>query len=116
MYSGLDVDRNYWSDYTTLHPEATEVGRTGVWDTPYVCVRLNGNEGEPIMFDNHPLVNPIKGAGAPEVDDNTKPAPTASTEEQKPELFSTALIIIATVAVFMIIVGTSLLVYFKKHK
>jgi len=27
---------NYWSDYTTKYPNATEVDNTGIWNTPYV--------------------------------------------------------------------------------
>lgn len=26
---------NYWSDYTVRYPNATEIGSSGVWDTPY---------------------------------------------------------------------------------
>jgi len=114
LYSGLDVDRNYWSDYSALYPDAKEVGRTGVWDVPYGYVRLHG-DGDPIMFDYHPLVYPIKGAGAPEVDDNTEPVPTASMDEHNLESFPTTLII-ATVVVSVIIVSTILLMYFKKRK
>lgn len=42
------VDRNYWSDYSTRYPNASEIGNTGIWDTPY--------EGHEAFTDNHPLV------------------------------------------------------------
>jgi len=45
------VDRNYWSDYLTRYPNATEIGNTGIWDTPY--------EGHEFFTDNHPLVEPV---------------------------------------------------------
>ena len=45
------VDRNYWSDYQTKYPNATEMGATGIWDTPY--------EGHEAFTDHHPLVKPI---------------------------------------------------------
>lgn len=46
-----NVDRNYWSDYTTKYQNAKEVGNTGVWDTPYEY-----SEG---TVDNNPLTKPI---------------------------------------------------------
>jgi parallel beta-helix repeat protein len=39
---------NYWSDYSTKYPNATQVGAT--WNTPYVIKTNN--------VDNHPLVVP----------------------------------------------------------
>jgi hypothetical protein len=30
------VDGNYWSNYTAVYPNATALGNSGVWDTPYV--------------------------------------------------------------------------------
>ena len=115
LYSGLDVDRNYWSDYAELYSDAKEVGRTGVWDTPHVCVRLHGDYGDPTIFDYHPLVYPVNGVGAPKVDYTTEPGQTVTTDEHKPEFFPTVLIIVL-VAVLVIIVSINLLVYFKKRK
>jgi parallel beta-helix repeat protein len=40
---------NYWSDYLTKYPNATEVGSSGVWNTPYVIDTSN--------IDHYPLVN-----------------------------------------------------------
>jgi len=45
------VDRNYWSDHLTRYPNATEIGDTGIWDTPY--------EGHEAFTDHHPLVKPV---------------------------------------------------------
>jgi len=38
---------NYWSDYLTKYPNATQVDSSGVWNTPYVIDTNN--------TDNHPL-------------------------------------------------------------
>ncbi len=40
---------NYWSDYLTKYPNASEVGSTGVWDSPYV---LDANN-----VDHYPLIS-----------------------------------------------------------
>jgi nitrous oxidase accessory protein len=41
---------NYWSDYTTKYPDATEVDNTGIWNTPYVIDENNK--------DSYPLTAP----------------------------------------------------------
>jgi len=40
---------NYWDDYLTMYPNASEVGESGTGDTPYLLVDMN--------VDNHPLLN-----------------------------------------------------------
>ncbi len=56
--SGEIVDRNYWSDYLTKYPNATEIGSTGIGDTPYVFnatyTVAAGHQ------DDHPLMEPIE--------------------------------------------------------
>ncbi len=47
---------NYWSDYLTKYPNASEIGDTGIGDTPYVIDANN--------IDHYPLMFPI---GAPEI-------------------------------------------------
>ena len=85
------VDRNYWSDYLTRYPSATEIGNTGIWDTPY--------EGHESFTDNHPLVEPI----------------TVKAEFPNEESFPTLLAVAVTVTVVAVVV-VGLLVYFKKRK
>lgn len=81
------VDRNYWSDYLTRYPNATEIGDSGVWDTPYEG-RLSLHEGWYNFIDNNPLVEPI--ALNPEFT-NEEPFPTA-----KVTLFIGVLVIIVS--------------------
>jgi parallel beta-helix repeat protein len=45
-----DAVGNYWSDYTTKYPDATETDNTGIWNTPYVIDENNK--------DNYPLTAP----------------------------------------------------------
>ena len=42
------VEGNHWSDYEDRYPDATELGSSGIWDTPYV---IYGNNQ-----DNYPLM------------------------------------------------------------
>jgi len=39
---------NYWSDYLTRYPNATQVGISGVWNTPYV-IDANNTDYYPLM-------------------------------------------------------------------
>jgi parallel beta-helix repeat protein len=42
---------NYWSDYQTKYPDATEVDNSGIADTPYTVDENNA--------DNYPLITPV---------------------------------------------------------
>jgi hypothetical protein len=114
LYGRLDFDRNYWSDYETLYPDAKEIGHTGIWDTPY---NYNKTDWSDFPFvDSNPLVHPANGAGAPEVNEKPTSAPTTSTNgDEELESFPTAPII-AVGIVSVVIVSISLLVYVKKRK
>ena len=48
---GYPIGGNYWSDYETRYPNATEIGSSGIWNTPYV---INANN-----TDRYPLISPI---------------------------------------------------------
>jgi parallel beta-helix repeat protein len=45
------ITGNYWSDYETRYPNATEKDSSGIWDTPYVI--------DPSNADRYPLKSPI---------------------------------------------------------
>jgi len=49
IVGGPYVGGNYWSDYTTKYPNATEIDSTGFWDTPY---NITGGSSQ----DHLPLV------------------------------------------------------------
>jgi len=46
------TEGNYWDDYLTIYPNASELGESGTGDTPYLLVDMN--------VDNHPLLNQPK--------------------------------------------------------
>jgi len=94
---------NCWSDYTTRYPNASEIGNTGVGDTPYF---INENNE-----DRHPLMSPC------EISNIDLPSTSPSQEpesEQEPESFPTTVVAVASGALVALI-GMCLLVYFKKR-
>jgi parallel beta-helix repeat protein len=48
---GYPSGGNYWSDYESINPNATEIDHTGLWNTPYVL--------DPNNQDNYPLIQPL---------------------------------------------------------
>ena len=99
---------NYWGDYISRYPNATEVDDSGIWNTPYV---VGGN-----VTDNYPLINK---PNVPDVsaflDLSTRTATPSPMPTPQPESFPTALVTIVS-GISLAIVGTGLLVYFKKRK
>jgi hypothetical protein len=108
------LDGNYWSDYETLYPEAKEIGHTGIWDTPYKRYALDRPGWSDSLVDFNPLVNPIVGAGAPEINAVPTLLPTLSTVDEEPISLLTVLIVASVV--FVVIVSICLRVYLKSHK
>ena len=103
LSSNETVDRNYWSDYLTKYPNATEIDDTGIGNTPYVYSIVETRT--PIIYrDNHPLMNPV---AIPLMGSN--PLGTSSTV---PEFPSWIILLFLTVMVTFV----GLLVYFKKRK
>jgi len=103
---------NYWSNYTIKYPNASEVGNTGIGDTPYVIQREWSTTWEyPDVknVDNYPLMCPYDIENDAIVFPIPEPTPTP-----EPEPFPTTLVVAAavTAAVF----GIGLLINFKKHK
>jgi parallel beta-helix repeat protein len=48
---GYPSGGNYWSDYETRYPNATEIDSSGMWNTPYVI--------DPGNIDRYPLKSPF---------------------------------------------------------
>jgi hypothetical protein len=83
---------NCWSDYFTKYTNASEIGDSGIGDTPYIIDANN--------IDNYPFI---------------PRHPELPSLEPQPEPFPTTLV--ATVSVTTaVLVSAGLLVYFKKRK
>jgi parallel beta-helix repeat protein len=50
--NGYPCGGNYWSDYEEKHPDASERGKSGIWDAPY------GISGDAGAQDHYPLMQP----------------------------------------------------------
>lgn len=93
---------NYWSDYQTKYPDASEIGNSGIGNTEYLIDTNN--------IDHYPLMKP---AVIPELPDGTGDDGTGKTEP-----CPTTLIIGSAIAVVVVvaIAVVGLLAYFKKRK
>lgn len=101
---------NYWSDYRTRYPNASEVGNTGVGDTPYF---INENN-----IDRYPLMAALEIS--PDLPysptpPSQEPTLTPSAEPQTEQApFPTALFIIF--AAFAVAIGLGLTLHFMKRR
>jgi len=86
---------NYWGDYLTKYPNATEIDNSGIGDTQYLIDANN--------VDNHPLMKPV---AIPEFHDGTG----------ETEPFPTLLVIAVTVTIVTVVAGGLLVFYFKKRR
>lgn len=60
---------NFWPNYITKHPNASEIGTTGIGDTPYIIdVNWLSTDSYPnaTNIDNYPLMEPVKIESIPE--------------------------------------------------
>ncbi len=97
-----DLEGNYWSDYTIRYPNATELGKTGVGNTPYY---INENN-----IDQHPLLAPVDIA-----DSNLlSPHQGAASEDILIGVTQNIPVLLATALVA--IVGLGLVVFFSKRR
>jgi len=64
-------DGNYWSDYRTRYPNASEIASSGIWDTPYFSAQLQRT------IDRTPLVSPCIFS-QPSIAEKPNPTPTPS--------------------------------------
>ena len=117
--NGYPSGGNYWSDYSVKYPNATEIGDTGIGDTPYfigLSAAINSTHINAYIVeavDRYPLTKPFN-ISEPVIPIST-PTPTPSPEPTpKIEPFPTALTLVATVGIALAVIG--LLAYFKKRR
>jgi hypothetical protein len=101
-------DRNYWSDYLTRYPNASEIDSSGVWDTPYVFADSIGFENRKFQ-DSHPLMSPLSVPNFSSVLPEVIPA-------KKPFVFSALLVIASIIILSVVCAGLGLLIYLIKRK
>ena len=57
--NGYPSGGNYYSDYETRHPNATEIDALGIGDTPYVVNHNSAVNDTPAVVDRYPLISPV---------------------------------------------------------
>ena len=122
LSNGGIADRNYWSDYLTKYPNATEIDNSGIGNQPYVYAIVETRT--PIVYqDNHPLMNPVAvplGSNplctqTPTLTTTQLPTINTGAEPPKTEPLPTMIVGAALLLVVLSVIA-GLLVYFKKHK
>lgn len=105
---GNTWEGNYWSDYRTRYPNASEVGNNGVGDTPYV-INENNIDYKPQFALTQ--TQPPQNTQAPEA---TQTTDTQQTHLDADSPLNPQLLLIIAVAGVLAVTG--LLIYFKKQK
>jgi hypothetical protein len=112
---------NYWADYATRYPNASEIDHTGIGDTPYIinCTDIWNNKPLGNNTDNYPLLYPYDlGNDCINLPATPTPAPTpTATEEVSDSSLTTYVpIIVVSTVVTIAIVGFCLIYYQRKKK
>jgi len=115
---------NYWSDYSSKYPNASEIGHLRIGDTPYLIeetttwsrdyangTHLEGTSVLGVASDRYPLLDPVLiQKPTPTPIPTPSPQPTPTTEPFPATLLIGSAIVVAAV------VCLGLLVYIKKRK
>jgi Periplasmic copper-binding protein (NosD) len=117
---------NYWSDYRSKYPNATEIDNSGIGDTQYSIIDsttysdnyANGTDiqGTAILgiaTDRYPVMVPFSTLIAPNPTSTASPSP--SNPNKAPEPFPTLTVATFSVVAVVVVVAGSL-IYFRKHK
>jgi parallel beta-helix repeat protein len=103
---------NYWSDYLSRYPNASEIDHMGTGDTPYF---INENN-----IDNHPLMSPSVvsvdlSSSSSSTTTSEDPAAKPPIENQTETELPLSLPLISSIVAIFLLVIVGLLIYFKKR-
>jgi parallel beta-helix repeat protein len=118
--NGYPSGGNYWSDYATKYPNATEIGDSGIGDTAYIigipCAINSTYVNTYIVeaIDRYPLMTPFAISAA--VIPVSAPKPAPSPEPQPAQSPALATITAVAVAVLALGAGLGLLIYHTQRK
>jgi hypothetical protein len=106
---------NYWADYATRYPNASEIGHTGIWDTTYVINTTSGGSLFDDNSDNYPLVYQydIENDRITLPPQPTSTSPPAGEDVNESLLTTYALV---TVSITIAAVAVGLIYYQRKRK
>jgi len=118
------TDGNYWSDYQTRYPNATEIDNSGIGDTPYTVSygyipaslgpAPNSNKPNPNDVDHYPLLFPVSSASAEALAQTLVSAHSWSpTSTPSP---STDLVLFASLASVVVVIVLVAIVILRRRK
>jgi hypothetical protein len=112
---------NYWSNYLQIYPNATELGNSGIGNTPYVLVDYEGSSSsklDTLNTDYYPLLAPVSNSQALALDQKLeqtwvlqKPSPA-----QSPSPTLSPLEIAAIVTLVVVLIALALVLFNLKRK
>jgi parallel beta-helix repeat protein len=115
---------NYWSDYLTRYPNATEIDSSGIGDTPYTVSygyipaslgpAPNSNTPNPNDVDHYPLLFPVSSASAEALAQTLVLAHAWSQTSTPPT--STNLILFASLALVAAVIVLVAVVVLRRRK
>jgi hypothetical protein len=107
---------NYWADYTTRYPNASQIDHTGIGDTPYIIEGINISDGKPlgVNIDNHPLIYPYNfendSIALPAL---PTPTPLPAEEVSESSLMAYVPFIAVSTTIAIAVIG---LIYYQRKK
>jgi parallel beta-helix repeat protein len=118
------TDGNYWSDYQTRYPNATEIDNSGIGDAPYTVSygyipaslgpAPNSNKPNPNDVDHYPLLFPVSSASAEALAQTLVSAHSWSpTSTPSP---STDLVLFASLASVVVVIVLVAIVILRRRK
>ena len=117
--NGYPSGGNYWSDYATIYPNATEIAGSGIGDTAYfigLSAAINSTHLNTYIVeavDRYPLTKPFN-IFEPVIPIST-PTPAPSPEPTpEPEPFPASLVFVASAGIALVAIGS--VFYFKKRR
>ncbi len=112
---------NYWSNYSAIYPNATELGNSGIGNTPYVLVDYEGSSSsklDTLNTDYYPLLAPVSNSQVLALDQKLeqtwvlqKPSPA-----QSPAPTLSPFEIAAIVTLVVVLIALALVLFNLKRK
>jgi hypothetical protein len=107
---------NYWSNYLTIYPNATELDNSGIENTPYVLVDYEGSSSsklDTLNTDHYPLLAPISNSQELAIDQMWEQAWALQQPSPAPSPAPTLspLKIVAIVALAVVVIALALALF-----
>jgi parallel beta-helix repeat protein len=102
--NGYPDGGNFWLDYRTYHPNATEIDYSGLGSEPYIINAENR--------DNYPLLEPFNATAYPEV----SPTPDTSVGSGETGMPSDLAVLVIGAALVVVLAVAGLIIFFRRRR